>query len=378
MHIGSGILQIPSRNKSIIIVSALVIIIAVSLIMFNDFVTFNTPEDDEVKLYSFALVGVTISFAVLFHFWRVGRGLSESRNEKVGNFLRLSFGSLWVLDGILQLQPEMSNGFISNVVLPVINGFPAFLRPYFNFITVTWMAHPVLYDSFSAIIQIAIGSGMLIFRGGHRLNAILLLSIIWGIIVWVFGEGFGGVISPGASFLTGFPGSALVYVMVSFVLLLRLEEHSKTRVISLFMVIVFSLSALEQALPSNGFWAYGGIPPIPGGMASNVQPFQLQNLLYWFSSVFSGSFTIWNSVFVALFVAIAIFWLFNLRFAPYLTILASIFIWCVFQDFGVLGGFGTDPNTALPMLLLSLSVIISQHPPNVYLTQERYKNTQSQ
>jgi hypothetical protein len=372
---GLDLIKRPARNNAILIISVFVMIIAVSLIMFTDLVTFSTPEIDQVKLYLSTFIGLAIVFAVLFHFRQPDSWTAETRNLGFGNFLRLSFGSLWILDGILQLQPEMSYGFISNVVTPVINGLPAFLQPYLSPITIIWAAHPVLFDSISAIIQIAIGSGMLIFNKGHRLDAVLIISITWGIVVWTIGEGFGGTILPGASYLTGFPGSAIVYVLVSVVLILRIGQPSKTRIISLFIAIIFSLSALEQALPSNGFWYRGAISSIPGGMASNVQPVQLQSMLYWFSSVFSSTFMTWNSVFVALFLAIAIFWSLDSKYAPYLTILASILIWVVFQDFGVIGGYGTDPNTALPMILLSLSVIISRHSSSANFAPVGNKNT---
>ena len=38
-----------------------------------------------------------------------------------------------------------------------------------------------------------------------------LASVGWGLVVWVFGESFGGIFAPGLTWLFGAPGAALIY-----------------------------------------------------------------------------------------------------------------------------------------------------------------------
>ncbi len=38
-----------------------------------------------------------------------------------------------------------------------------------------------------------------------------LVSVGWGLIVWAFGEAFGGIFAPGLSFLFGAPGAVIFY-----------------------------------------------------------------------------------------------------------------------------------------------------------------------
>jgi hypothetical protein len=40
-------------------------------------------------------------------------------------------------------------------------------------------------------------------------------SVAWALVVWLFGEAAGGLFSPGASALTGAPGAALLYALLS-------------------------------------------------------------------------------------------------------------------------------------------------------------------
>ena len=37
----------------------------------------------------------------------------------------------------------------------------------------------------------------------------------WAIVIWIFGEGLGGIPESGVSLLTGFPGSVLIYIILA-------------------------------------------------------------------------------------------------------------------------------------------------------------------
>ena len=101
-----------------------------------------------------------------------------------------ALGILWVIDGLLQLQLKMfGQDFINSVLAPNLSGQPASLHALiafgirlfsFNIAAANWIA---------ALLQVAIGV-LLMFPGGSRkFKAGLYLSIIWGLVVWIFGGG---------------------------------------------------------------------------------------------------------------------------------------------------------------------------------------------
>jgi hypothetical protein len=45
-------------------------------------------------------------------------------------------------------------------------------------------------------------------------------SVAWGLIVWIFGEAFGGIFAPGVSWLFGAPGAVLIYCVAGALLAL--------------------------------------------------------------------------------------------------------------------------------------------------------------
>jgi hypothetical protein len=129
--------------------------------------------------------------------------------------LQIALGALWLLDGVLQLQSFMFTRAFSQTVLgPVAAGQPRVLG-----VPILWFAHlvgshPVLWNTAFAVIQIAIGVGLLIPR---TVRPALIASVVWAGGVWCFGEGLGGILTGSASPLTGAPGAVLVYGLLGVI-----------------------------------------------------------------------------------------------------------------------------------------------------------------
>ena len=58
-------------------------------------------------------------------------------------------------------------------------------------------------------IQAGLGLWMIVRGRGWWSRLAGLVGVAWGLVVWVFGESFGGIFAPGLSLLTGAPGAAL-------------------------------------------------------------------------------------------------------------------------------------------------------------------------
>ena len=146
------------------------------------------------------------------HFARRSReSLATRRN------LQSILGWLWLIDSALQLQPRMlTSRFSAEVLGENTMGPPNVLTNLIHSIALHISAHPTAWDIFFVVVQALLGIPLI----SHRFDTVALAgSTTWGIMVWIVGEGLGGILVPQASILTGAPGSALLYAAISLVLL---------------------------------------------------------------------------------------------------------------------------------------------------------------
>ena len=71
--------------------------------------------------------------------------------------------------------------------------------------------HVAVWNTFFALIQVAIGLGLLYRR---TVRPALVVSFFWAFGVWFFGEGLGLIFTGSASALTGAPGSVFLYGLI--------------------------------------------------------------------------------------------------------------------------------------------------------------------
>src|SRR5271165_7110369 len=135
---------------------------------------------------------------------------SEARGRRL---LRIGFGVLWILDGILQAQPKMAGGLAAQVIEPAAAASPAWVQHVVNWGGTIWSFHPIQSGAASVWIQVGIGLWLLVAKSGPWSRLAGLAAVAWGLVVWVFGESFGGIFAPGLSWLTGAPGAVLLYVV---------------------------------------------------------------------------------------------------------------------------------------------------------------------
>ena len=125
--------------------------------------------------------------------------------------LQIALGVIWLIDGVLQLQPFMfGRAFVTQIIAPNETDQPGFVAGPIRLITHLIEPRIVLFNLFAVAIQVLIGVG-LIYR--PTVKAALLTSFGWALGVWWIGEGLGGLFTGTASPLTGAPGAALLYVL---------------------------------------------------------------------------------------------------------------------------------------------------------------------
>src|SRR5205807_1677267 len=104
-------------------------------------------------------------------------------------------------------------GLPSEVIQPSASDSPSWVQHLVNWGGTIWSYHPVQAGAASVWIQVGIGAWLLVSVHGPWSRLAGLASVAWGLIVWVFGESFGGIFAPGPTFLFGAPGAVLFYVV---------------------------------------------------------------------------------------------------------------------------------------------------------------------
>jgi len=318
-----------------------------------------------------------------FHL-RAGRGEGQASaglppngaEHPARRLLRVGFGILWVLDGLLQAQSSMPLGLPAQVVQPAAATSPGWVQHLVNDGLSIWTRHPIPAASAVVWIQIGIGAMLLLSPRGRLSRVAGALSVGWGLVVWVFGEAFGGVFASGLSWMFGAPGAALFYCAAG--LLIAVPEGlwgnpRLGRILARSLGVFLLGMALLQAWPGRGFWqgqtgpgaTAGALTAMAQGMAQTPQPAILSSLVRSFATFDSAHGWAVNLVAV-LVLASAGAALVTAR--PRLVRLAvgvgvgfCLLDWLFVQDFGFFGGVGTDPNSMIPMVLLLVTAGLALH-----------------
>jgi cytochrome oxidase Cu insertion factor (SCO1/SenC/PrrC family) len=280
--------------------------------------------------------------------------------------LRTGFGIIWLFDGILQAQPKMPVGLPSQVIKPTAASSPHWVQAVVNWAGTAWSFHPLQAGAAAVWIQVGIGIWLLVAARGPLSRIAGLVSVGWSLVVWVFGESFGGIFAPGLTWLFGAPGAVLVYGIAGALIALpdRIWHNRRLGQAVLGGLGLFLLGmAVLQAWPGRGFWqgTAHGQPGTLAGMTSSMVPTPQPHILSAWITAFTGfdeahGFAVNLFAVAALAVTGAAFLSGRRRLiGPVLAgfIVLCLADWVLIEDFGFFGGLGTDPNSMLPFALLA-------------------------
>ena len=299
-------------------------------------------------------------------------GLTEPGGRRL---LRIGFGLLWIFDGILQAQPAMAVGLPAQVIEPSAASSPAWVQHVVNWAGTSWSFHPIQAAAAAVWIQLGIGAWLILAPPGWSSRLAGLTSAGWGLVVWVFGEAFGGIFAPGLTFLFGAPGAAAIYCIAGLLIALPLRHWQSDRLGRLILGglgLMLAGMAVLQAWPGRGFWQ-GRVHGQPGTLAGMVtsmsgtpQPHFLSTLVTHFASLDGAHGFAVNLVAVIALAAIAAALLSGSRplLRPALVLLLAVCLvdWILIEDFGFFGGLGTDPNSMIPVALLAVAGYLALTP----------------
>jgi hypothetical protein len=252
--------------------------------------------------------------------------------------------------------------FVTNVLLPAAYGQPGWLAVLLAAAVRVWQAHPVAANLGAIAVQFTIGALFPLGREKVWGRVGLALAMGWGLLVWVAGEGLGGLLVGPPSALTGFPGSALVYVAGAFLLALPARTWQGEAIVGWTrrgLGGFWLLAALLQAWPGSAYWTSNGLGWLFQVVADQPQPVLLAAPISAVGALAARCPLSANTLFSAVMLALGIAFLSG-RDHGWAFALGAVwlgFSWWMGQDFGSLfSGAATDPNAALPLGLLTLAV----------------------
>jgi hypothetical protein len=292
--------------------------------------------------------------------------------------LQIILGLFWLLDAGLQFQPFMfGQGFTTTYLLNNAGGQPDVIRWIITNVGHFVGPHVAVWNTFFALIQVAIGGGLLFRR---TVRPALVISFFWAFGVWFFGEGLGLIFTGSASALTGAPGSVFMYGLIGLMAWPRKARASADESVEVVQKVGVASSAAAQGIGRSitplavwsGFWALAAILfLLPNnrtqtsvssaitGMSSG-EPSAYAHFLTHFGNHFSsvGTQGAWLLALASLVIGAGP--LVSRRPRVFLLTggLLSLAFWVTGQGLGgIFTGSGTDPNTGPLVFLLALSMM---------------------
>jgi len=310
-----------------------------------------------------------------------GRAAAWAAEPAGRRLLRIGFGLLWIFDGLLQAQPAMAAGLPSQVIGPTAASSPRWVQQVVDWGSATWSHYPVQAGAAAVWIQVGIGIWLMAASDGPWSRLAGVASAGWGMVVWVFGESFGGIFAPGLTWLFGAPGAAGFYCAAGVLVALP-ERYWRSprlgRAVLAVMGVFFAGMAMLQAWPGRGFWQGtehgrpGTLAAITASMAQTQQPGFLAAWVRAFTS-FDQAHGFAVNLFAVIVPAAAGLALLAARplqgSRPAVLRVTVVFLaaacladWVLIEDLGFFGGLGTDPNSMIPLLLLVVAGYLALTP----------------
>ena len=306
----------------------------------------------------------------------VVRRRRDFRLVRTQRVLQIILGLFWLLDAGLQFQPFMfGSGFTTTYLLNNAHNQPDVIRWIITNVGNFVGPHVAVWNTFFALIQVAIGLGLLFRR---TVRPALALSFFWAFGVWFFGEGLGLLFTGSASALTGAPGSVFLYGLIGLMVWPRTapaeEDEEKEPHVGLMSSAAGQGigGAMTPLLVWCGYWSLAAILFLlpnnrtPTSVSSAItgmspgEPSAYSHFLNSFGNHF-GSGGVWSTWLLAIGSLVIGFGpLVFRRLTPFLAAggLLATFFWVSGQGLGgIFTGSGTDPNSGPLIVLLALAMV---------------------
>jgi hypothetical protein len=277
--------------------------------------------------------------------------------------LRQIIGVLWLIDGLLQLQPQMfTMNMVNGVMVPTLQNQPGFVAFFLQQIISITTQHLVLVNLIIALVQIGLG---ILLLSGRWVRTTIITSLIWALIVWFGGEGMSMLFAGQGSLLTGAPGAVLLYPLLGFLIYPRAGGEDENGLIprSAFRWILAGFWFFVALLQLQTYWWQSGqISQVIGGMIGQggLNGILVDPILQGLSSVTAHSEIALNIVLIVICLGLGLALILvkeqYLRIVLITSIVFSLIIWWGAQGLGMIfTGMATDFNSGLLLVFMALA-----------------------
>jgi hypothetical protein len=280
--------------------------------------------------------------------------------------LEIALGVLWLLDGALQFQPYMfSHEFFAGILGMANMGLPGPLSNADYRLADLLVAHPAVWNTIFASLQVGIGAGLIWGKGRLKIAA-RLLSVLWALSVWIVGEGVGGLFMGGTSILTGAPGAALLYVILTLATWPSVSSPAaqsaprrpprREQLLFTAWSLIWVGSAMLELEPVN---RAAGVPGAQIANGANSEPSFVASFDQAIGHAFSGHGAAVAALLAgaALFSGLGVLSVRTRRVALVAGVAVAAFAGLAGQNLGgILTSTGTDPGTGPLLVLLAISL----------------------
>lgn len=277
--------------------------------------------------------------------------------------IQILLGLLWLLDSALQSQPVMFiPEFTSDSMQIAAQGNPAVIAAPMFWAAGVVSRIPLLAGLGLVAVQLALALGLF-----WRRTAVLALagSLVWSLLVWWLGEGFGGIFNGTAEPLMGFPGPIILYGLLTLLAWPACARESRSvaedgpiggLVARGLWLLLWASLAYFALTPANR--APNALAAMAEGMAEG-EPSWLAALDHATAGALTGNGLLVSTVFAVLAtsIAVGIFLPIPARGTVLVAAIAlATVIWVIAQNFGaILTGQAADPNTGPLLILLAFA-----------------------
>lgn len=289
----------------------------------------------------------------------------DSAKLSARNLLWVGLGSLWLLDGLLALQPNMYMNMLDVVAMGGW-GQPAWMVRLINDGVIQWLytSHSALIaDALLAAVQIAIGGGLILGRNRPWGRLLLIASLPVAALIWFFGEWAGGLFGLDISLLSGGPGAAFLYALIAGLLLQPTrwwQTGAASGRLTRWLGWVWLTGAVLQAFPD--FWTGRTQSLTFLGAAVLTRQGAITAPINAVATFGGAHPVLLNALFVLTMAGLGIgLWRTPTTWTWALGIAVALFTWWIGENFGaLLSGAGTDPNTGAVWLLLLAAAYVER------------------
>lgn len=143
------------------------------------------------------------------------------RRHGIKTAARVIFGIIWLVDGVLKLQPGMAATF-SQMIQTAGLGQPGWLMPWFNFWAGAVSTNPGFWIALIATGEILLGLALIF---GFVRKIAYTAGFFFSLIIWAVPEGFGGPYGPSSTDI----GTGIIYAIAFLMLMLINAEYGTSR-----------------------------------------------------------------------------------------------------------------------------------------------------